>query len=216
MKGQIQKKKYRAAGILVFLLLAAAGAVLLVMQKDDKGREEQGGQQEQEEIYRSLSASDRETADLYAELYAMTAEEVAEIQKETGDWEETAGELEKEFFTISENKKLQMEKEGYSLEDLQEAERLSARTGRRAMELAEAKGKASDHREWSEIVKDSEILSTEEQLGLTGEQVKELEDRSLDKEERVEAALLVLNETCTFDEVLRGLDEGKTLEDLKK
>ena len=84
------------------------------------------------------------------------------------------------------------------------------------MELAKAKGKISDKRKWSEVVKDSEILTTEEQLGLTKEQVQRLEEKSLDKEERVEVAILLMNETYTFDEVIQELDAGKTVEELKK
>lgn len=109
-----------------------------------------------------------------------------------------------------------MEKDGYALEDLQEAEKLSAKTGRKAIELAKAKGKVSDKRQWSEVVKDSGILTTEEQLGLTKEQVKKLEDKSLDKEERVEVAILILNGEITFDEVMRELEQGKAVENLKK
>ena len=141
---------------------------------------------------------------------------MAEQQVKTKDWEKTAKELEKAFFTIPENKKYQMEKGGYSLEDLQEAEKLSVKTGRKAMDLAKAKGKVSDQRKWSEVVKDSEILTTEEQLGLTKEQVKTLEEKSLGKEERVEVAILLMNGTYTFDEVIQKLGAGKTVEELKK
>ena len=66
------------------------------------------------------------------------------------------------------------------------------------------------------MVKDSEILTTEEQLGLTKEQVKTLEEKPLAKEERVEVALLLMNERYTFDEVIQKLDAGKTVEELKK
>ena len=109
-----------------------------------------------------------------------------------------------------------MEKDGYSLEDLQEAEKLSVKTGRKAIELAEAKGKISDKRKWSEVVKDSEILTTEEQLGLTKEQIQGLEDKSLGKEERVEVAILIMNGTYTFDEVIQKLAAGITVEELKR
>ena len=153
---------------------------------------------------------------MYAELYEMSREDVAEQQVKTKDWEKTAKELEKDFFTISENEKYQMEKDGYSLEDLQEAERLSVKTGRKAIELAKAKVTVSDKRKWSEVVKDSEILTTEEQLGLTKEQKQKLEDKSLNQEERVEVAILLMNETYTFDEVIRELNAGKTVEELKK
>ena len=210
------KKKVYVIGILIIFLFAVAGTVFFLIRNENQGTKEQNVERQKEENYLSLNASDRERADLYAELYEMSREEVAEQQMKTKDWEKTAKKLEKVFFMIPENEKYQMEKEGYSLEDLQEAERLSVKTGRKAMELAKAKGKISDKRKWSEVVKDSEILTTEEQLGLTKEQVQRLEEKSLDKEERVEVAILLMNETYTFDEVIQELDAGKTVEELKK
>lgn len=64
--------------------------------------------------------------------------------------------------------------------------------------------------------KDSEILTTEEQLGLTKEQSKQLKDRKLSREERIDVAILLLNQTFTFDEVTEELDAGKTVEELGK
>ena len=66
------------------------------------------------------------------------------------------------------------------------------------------------------MVKDSEILSTEEQLGVSKEQIQQLKDKSLSKEERIEVAVLLLNETYSFGEVLKELDAGKTVEELEK
>lgn len=210
------KKNAYVVGIVLVLLITIIGTVFYVLWNNNQSKSKQNTEKRNEENYLSLSASDRETADLYAELYEMSREDVAEQQVKTKDWEKTAKELEKAFFTIPENEKYQMEKDGYALEDLQEAERLSAKTGRKAMELAKAKGKASDKRKWSEVVKDSEILTTEEQLGLTKEQVQKLEDKALEKEERVEVAILILNEIYTFDEVMKELNAGKTVEELKK
>lgn len=198
------------------LLFAIAGTVFFMIRNNNQSKRKQSVEKQKEENYLSLSVSDQETANLYAELYEMSREDVAEQQVKTKDWEKTAKELEKAFFTIPENEKYQMEKDGYALEDLQEAEKLSAKTGRKAMELAKAKGKVSDNRKWSEVVRDSEILTTEEQLGLTKEQSQKLENKSLEKEERVEVAILILNETYTFDEVIQKLDAGKTVEELKK
>ena len=212
----VKKHKVILAGILMVLLFVIAGTVFFVMRNHNQNKKEQNVEKQKEENYLSLSVSDRETADLYAELYEMSREDVAERQIKTKDWEKTAKELEKAFFTIPENEKYQMEKDGYALEDLQEAEKLSVKTGRKAIELAKAKGKISDKRKWSEVVKDSEILTTEEQLGLTKEQIKRLEDKSLGKEERVEVAILIMNGTYTFDEVIQKLDAGKTVEELKK
>ncbi len=213
----VKKHKVILAGILMVLLFAIAGTVFFVMRNHNQNKKEQKKVEKQkEENYLSLSASDRETADLYAELYEMSREAVAEQRVKMKDWEKTAKELEKAFFTIPENEKYQMEKDGYSLEDLQEAEKLSVKTGRKAIELAEAKGKISDKRKWSEVVKDSEILTTEEQLGLTKEQIRRLEDKSLGKEERVEVAILIMNGTYTFDEVIQKLAAGITVEELKR
>ena len=50
-----------------------------------------------------------------------------------------------------------MTQEGYRIEDLNEAERLSARSGVKAMELAQAKGKDSDNRSWEEVKKEKGI-----------------------------------------------------------
>lgn len=210
------KKKVYLMSILIIFLFAGAGTVFFVMRNHNQNKTEQNVEKQKEENYLSLGVSDRETADLYAELYEMSREDVAERQIKTKDWEKTAKELEKAFFTIPENEKYQMEKDGYSLEDLQEAEKLSVKAGRKAMELAEAKGKISDKRKWSEVVRDSEILTTEEQLGLTKEQVQKLEDKSLEKADRVEVAILIMNGTYTFDEVIQKLDAGITVEELKK
>ncbi len=199
-----------AAVVLVMCLLAGTSIIIRNHQNQKKPEEKK------EEVYQSLSVTDRETVDLYAELYEMDREEVAKIQVETKDWEQTGRELEQDFFTIPENTKYQMEQEGYSLDDLEQAEKLSVKTGRKAIELAKAKGKTSENRKWSDVVKDSEILSTEEQLGLSKEQIQQLKDKSFSKEERIEVAVLLLNETYTFEEVLEKLDAGKTVKELTK
>lgn len=199
-----------AAVVLVLCLLVGTGVIIRNHQNQKKPEEKK------EKVYSSLSAADRETADLYAELYEMDREQVAKIQAETKDWEQTGRELEQDFFTIPENTKYQMEQEGYSLDDLEQAEKLSVKTGRKAIELAKAKGKTSENRQWSDVVKDSEILSTEEQLGLSKEQIQQLKDKSLSKEERIEVAVLLLNESYTFEEVLEQLEAGKTVKELTK
>ena len=124
-------------------------------------RKEPSTKGQRDKIYRSLSKDDRQVADVYATLYETDKEEVARIQKKTKDWEKTNKQLEKEFFTIDENIKYQMQKEGYRLEDLEKAEKLSVQTGKKAMELIRAKGKASDKRKWSDVVKKEELQAAE-------------------------------------------------------
>lgn len=211
MKRMLNNKRILASGGLLVLTFLVLGLIFISIGRDT-GEKTPG----EEEVYRSFSASDRETADLYAEFYETSVEEVVRLQIKTGDWEQTGKALEKEFFTISENKKYQMSQEGYSIEDLDEAEKLSAQTGRKAMELILAKGKASENKKWSEVVSDSEILSAEEQLGLSKEQIQKLKKSALKKEDRIEVAVLLLNGTYTFDEVMKELDSGKTVEKLKE
>lgn len=212
MKAFCKSKRFVITGLVLVILLLMTGVVLLIQ----RGKVERHTEEKKEEMYQSLSTLDQETADLYAELYETSREEVAKIQKETKDWEETGKELETQFFTIPENTKYQMTKEGYLIEDLEKAEELSAKTGRKAIELAKAKGKASDHKSWSDVVEDRDILSTEEQLGLSKEQIQQLKDKSLTKEERIDVALLLLNGTDTFEGVMKKLEAGKTVEELTK
>lgn len=209
---KVTGKRMVMAAIGTIAILLIAGTVFLIQG----GHGRQQTEEKKEEAYQSLSKSDQETVDLYAELYETEREEVAKIQTETKDWEQTGRELEQAFFTIPENTKYQMAEEGYSLDDLEQAEKLSVKTGRKAIELAKAKGKASENKSWSEVVKDDEILSTEEQMGLSKEQIQQLKDKSLSKEERMEVAILLLNETYTFEEVLEKLDTGETVEELTK
>ena len=131
-------------------------AGLFLLQRKEPSTKGQG-----DKLYRSLSKDDRQVADVYATLYETDKEEVARIQKKTNDWEKTNKQLEKEFFTIDENIKYQMQKEGYRLEDLEKAEKLSVQTGKKAMELIRANGKASDKRKWSDVVKKEELQAAE-------------------------------------------------------
>ena len=131
-------------------------AGLFLLQRKEPSTKGQG-----DKIYRSLSKDDRQVADVYATLYETDKEEVARIQKKTNDWEKTNKQLEKQFFTIDENIKYEMQKEGYRLEDLEKAEKLSVQTGKKAMELIRAKGKASDKRKWSDVVKKEELQAAE-------------------------------------------------------
>lgn len=131
-------------------------AGLFLLQRKEPSTKGQG-----DKLYRSLSKDDRQVADVYATLYETDKEEVARIQKKTNDWEKTNKQLEKEFFTIDENIKYEMQKEGYRLEDLEKAEKLSVQTGKKAMELIRAKGKASDKRKWSDVVKKEELQAAE-------------------------------------------------------
>ena len=98
---------------------------------------------------------------IHKEQQTKTEENVSRIYQKTNDWEKTNKQLEKQFFTIDENIKYQMQKEGYRLEDLEKAEKLSVQTGKKAMELIRAKGKASDNRKWSDVVKKEELQAAE-------------------------------------------------------
>ncbi len=164
----MKNKKTSIAVIAILAVLVIAGVVIFcIRQNSSKGRDGQAENRtkdqtaeevaEMGETYQSLGEADRQSADIYAELYETSREEVAELYIQTNDWEKTGKQLEKEFFTIPENKKYQMAKGGYSLDDIEEAEKLSVKTGIKAMELIQAKGKASDNKSWEEVKKEKGI-----------------------------------------------------------
>ncbi len=159
----MKNKKLPIAAVVVLVVFVVAGIVIFcIRQNSSTGQNGQTENQKKEETatdetYQSLSESDRQSADIYAELYETSREEVAGLYVQTNDWEKTEKELEKEFFTIPENTKYQMMKDGYSLDDIEEAEKLSVQTGIRAMELIQAKGKASDNKSWAEVKKEKGI-----------------------------------------------------------
>ncbi len=208
----MKKKKVVTITVLVVAVLVIVGSVFWSLQRN---KLEKQRIVEKNATYQSLNESDKETAMIYAELYEMTEEEVAKIYVTAKDWDKTAKELEKDFFTIDENVKYQMTKEGYSLDDLEEAEKLSAQTGRRAMELIKAKGKIEDKRKWSDVVSESDILTVEEQLGLTKEQIETLKDMSVKENDRVDIAVMILNEKYSFEEVASMLKKGMSVKELE-
>lgn len=158
----MKNKKGRAGMIaIVAAVLAITGAAILprMQQGSREGTESRvaGQSEEQDGTYLSLSEADRQTAGIYAEIYETPREEVAALYRQTDSWEKTGETLEKQFFTIPENTKYQMTQDGYSPEDIEEAEKLSTRTGIRASELIRAKGKASEGKSWEEVKKEKGI-----------------------------------------------------------
>lgn len=221
----MKKHKYRAVLIGSILIVGIIMIGVVSWQQmfnhtihSEEMKENKDQVMEQEDVgenYRMLSESDQDIANLYAELYESSPETVATMQKDMEDWDKTAKELEKDFFTISENVKYQMNKEGYSFDDMAQAEKLAVQTGRKAMDLILEKGVEADHREWSDVVKDDEILSSEEQLGLSKTQIDELKKLSVEKEERIEIAISILNEQCSYKEVVSKLKKGLTIKEIK-
>lgn len=160
----MKNKKSPIVVIVILAVLVVTGVVIFCIRQnsgtDQSGQADKqaaGEEAVKDETYQSLSASDRQTADIYAELYETSREEVAELYVQTNDWEKTGEKLEKEFFTIPENTKYQMTKDGYSPEDIEEAEKLSVKTGIKAKELIQAKGKASDNKSWEEVKEEKGI-----------------------------------------------------------
>ena len=140
--------------VVVSIMMCILGCVCFWLVQKNIHKEQQT-KTEEKSIYKTLSESDKKAADIYAELYEESVENVSRIYQKTNK------QLEKQFFTIDENIKYQMQKEGYRLEDLEKAEKLSVQTGKKAMELIRAKGKASDNRKWSDVVKKEELQAAE-------------------------------------------------------
>ncbi len=204
-------KRGKAAVVLTAVVLlaglAAGGVNFYNQQKTDK---------KTVTAMEQLSEEDRELSSVYARLYEVSEEDVAKLKLEIKDWERVNERLDSEYFTISENEKAQMAEDGYALEDLYQAEKLARKTGKRAIDLAKAKGKNSEGKAWSEVVAEEEILTTEEQLGLTKKQIKQLKKRKIGKDKRIEIAILCLNESYSFEEIMDSLEQGKTLKELQE
>lgn len=160
----MKNKKVRV-GIIAILavILVITGVTIISRMRHDSGERRdsravnQTAGEEKDVTYQSLSEPDQQAVGIYAELFETSQEEVAALYKQTNDWEKTGEILEKQFFKIPENTKYQMAKDGYSLEDMEEAEKLSARTGIRAVELIQAKGKASNGKSWADVKKEKGI-----------------------------------------------------------
>lgn len=171
--------------------------------------------QHEHDYMTELSTGDQEIVRLYATLYDKSDNEVAKLKQEKKDWKKVNEELENEFFVIPEQIKYDMAQDGYDIDDLNEAESMSRRTGKKAISLAKAKGKAGK-KKWSEVVKDEEIKSAEEQLGLTKEQVKELKIEKYSEEDRIEIALLCINRNETYENIMKEIRTGKSIKELKE
>lgn len=204
----INKKKIgKWAGILVLALLIVWFGIRQLSFQNEK--------QSPRDYVAELGKEDQKLVQIYATLYDKSDQEIAKMKQEKKDWKKVNEALERDFFIISEQKKFDLVQAGYEIEDLYEAEAMSKRTGRKAMELAKAKGKAGE-KKWSEVVKDEEIKSVEEQLGLTDDQIQELREKKYSEDERIEIALLCMNQKITFEDILKELEQGKSIREMKE
>lgn len=167
----MKNEKIRTGTIAILtVVLVITGAVMIprIHQEGGEGKDSRtenqvaGEAEEKDGTFRSLGEPDQQTAAIYAELYETPQEEVAALYRQTGDWEKTGETLEKQFFTIPENTKYQMEEDGYSPEDIEEAEKLSVKTGIKATELIQAKGKTGDNKSWADVKKEKGIGEEQE------------------------------------------------------
>ncbi len=97
----MKNRKMSIAVIVILAVLVIAGVVIFcIRQNSSTGQNGQAENQTVEdetatdETYQSLSEADRQSADIYAELYETSREEVAELYIQTNDWEQTGKQLE--------------------------------------------------------------------------------------------------------------------------
>ena len=88
--------------VVVSIMMCILGCVCFWLVQKNIHKEQQT-KTEEKSIYKTLSESDKKAADIYAELYEESVENVSRIYQKTNDWEKTNKQLEKEFFTIDEN-----------------------------------------------------------------------------------------------------------------
>ena len=95
--------------VVVSIMMCILGCVCFWLVQKNIHKEQQT-KTEEKSIYKTLSESDKKAADIYAKLYEESAENVSRIYQKTNDWEKTNKQLEKQFFTIDENMKYEMQK----------------------------------------------------------------------------------------------------------
>ena len=179
-------------------------------------RQKEKSEPKQKTAWEQLNADDQKIAGIYAELYDVSEERVANLKLDMEDWEEVNSKLDTEYFTIGETEKYQMSEDGYSLEDLHEAETLARKTGKRALDLAKLKGKSAEKKKWSEVLSDEQKDSIEEKLGLTKEQIRSLEKKKYSQSERIDIALLCFNRQEAFEEIMKKLESGQSIVGMKE
>lgn len=203
-------------------ILAAAIITAASLHEGSRGKnaslQETAGEAVDAGAMEQLSADDRKIVALYAEMYGFSEEEVAGMRLEGGDWDSVYTKLEEAYFSISETEKYRMAEEGYLLEDLYEAEIMARKTGKRAMDLALAKGKADEEKSWTDVLGEDAggEKSIGEKLGLTAGQVRKLKKKKYTKDERIEIALLCLNRKESFGDIMKELESGKSIGEMKE
>lgn len=217
---KLYKRRYAAVTLMVILAAAIITAASLHegSRKENDSAQQTAGEAVDASAIEQLSADDRKIATLYAGMYGFSEEEVAGMKLEGGDWDSVYTKLEEAYFSISETEKYQMAEEGYLLEDLYEAEIMARKTGKRAMDLALAKGKADEKKSWTDVLGEDakEEKSIEEKLGLMAGQVRKLKKKKYTKDERIDIALLCLNRKESFGDIMKELESGKSIGELKE
>lgn len=145
------KKMVMAGGCLLILLVIG-----ILWGLSSKKNIPNTAKKEQPTALQQLNADEKKIVSVYAQLYDVSEEKVAKLKLDTGDWEQVNAKLDTEYFTIGESKKYQMVQEGYDLEDLNMAEKLARKTGKRALDLAKAKGKAEEKKKWTIVLEEEE------------------------------------------------------------
>lgn len=204
------KKKIVFFVILILSIFIIGLVVGIIFRQGEKSEPEQKTALEQ------LDIDDQKIAGIYAELYDVPEERVANLKLDMEDWEAVNRKLDTEYFTIGETEKYQMSEDGFSLEDLYEAETLARKTGKRALDLAKLKGKSVENKKWSEVLSDEQKDSIEEKLGLTKEQIRSLKKKKYSQSERIDIALLCFNRQEAFEEIMKKLESGQSIVEMKE
>lgn len=201
------KKRLFVIAALLLLIIVGVFFCIVFMQKN-RGNSDLM----QKTAWEQLSSDEQKIAGIYAELYDVSKEKVAKLKLNMKEWNLVNSTLDTDYFTISETEKYQMSEEGYSLEDLYEAETLARKTGKKALVLAKEKGKAAEAKKWSEILPDDRKENIEEKLGLTKEQIKSLKKKKYNRGERIDIALLCFNRQESFESIMKKIESGRSIE----
>lgn len=191
------------AGVLIIVLVCTA--MLFITQKSSK------------KVSLELSDGDKKIANVYAQIYQLPYDQIIQIKAEKGSWEEVNQQIVKEKYMISDADKTMYIKEGYTLEDLYEADKLAFDSGVNANTIIKERGKKEEIKDW-ETVKKNLSLDTRsdlEKAGVSKKDIKELKRKKYSDTDISRIASVVFNSGKPYTDIIKEIENGTSLDDLE-
>lgn len=150
--------------------------------------------------------------------FGVSREEILKLKSELGTWEEVSLKLIEQTKKFSKEQVTELYKQGYGLQDINEAQNLAFMSDASAKELLQEKGKTNEKKSWDNIIKkhkiDTRMLA--EKLGMSAEKIKELKSKGFKDNDINNIASLADSFGKDYEVISLDIAKGKTLEELNK